>query len=169
MSTTEEIVAAIEQAGEDYARFIEVQSPEAFHRRPAPEEWTAAELTGHVAEFPVTFSEQARRVSESPGPQLGRSLDDPGRLAAVEKLAGAGPVEAAAAVRGGLRPAARSRTSSPGPSARGRPGSTRSGSTTPTSSATRSPTPRRSPPRCATSASRWARSTPSPATPWCWR
>jgi DinB superfamily len=106
MSTTEEIVAAIEQAGEDYARFIEAQSPEAFHRRPAPEEWTAAELTGHVAEFPVTFSEQARRVSESPGLQLGRSLDDPGRLAAVEKLAGAGPVEAAAAVRGGIRQAA---------------------------------------------------------------
>src|SRR5438067_5498225 len=108
MSTTEEIVAALEQAGEDYSRFFEAQSPEAFHRRPAPEEWTAAELTGHVAEFPVTFSEQARRVSESPGLQLGRSLDDPGRLAAVEKLAGAGPVEAAAAVRSGIRQAASS-------------------------------------------------------------
>jgi hypothetical protein len=108
MSTTEEIVADLEQAGEDYARFIEVQSPEAFHRRPAPEEWTAAELTGHVAEFPVTFSEQARRVSERPGLQLGRSLDDPGRLAAVQKLAGAGPVEAAAAVRSGIRQAANS-------------------------------------------------------------
>src|SRR5438067_8437519 len=106
MSTTEEIVAAIEQAGEDYARFIEVQSPEAFHRRPAPEEWTAAELTGHVAESPVTFSAQALKLSRGPGSQLGRSLDDPGRLAAVEKLAGAGPVEAAAAVRSGVKEAA---------------------------------------------------------------
>ena len=106
MPNTEQLIVDLEQAGEDYARFIEAQSPEAFQRRPAPEEWTAAELTGHVAEFPATFSEQARRVAESPGLQLGRSLDDPGRLAAVAKLAGAGPAEAAAMVRSGVQQAA---------------------------------------------------------------
>lgn len=106
MPTTEELIAELESAGEEYARFIEVQSPEAFHRRPTPDEWTAAELTGHVAEFPLTFSEQARRVAEQPGVQIGRGLDDPGRLAAVARLAGADPTQAAAAVRAGVRQAA---------------------------------------------------------------
>ena len=105
MPNPEELVASIERSGEEYAGFIEGQSEEAFHRRPAPNEWTAAELTGHVAEFPVTFSEQARRLANSPGLQIGRGLDDPGRLAAVEKLAGAGPAEAAVAVRQGAQQA----------------------------------------------------------------
>ncbi|HYU17779.1 MAG TPA: DinB family protein [Chloroflexota bacterium] len=99
MPSAQELIAGIEQAGEEYARFIETQSEEAFHRRPAEEEWTAAELTGHVAEFPATFAEQARRLAESPGLKIGRMLDDPGRLAAVARLAGAGPADAARAVR----------------------------------------------------------------------
>lgn len=105
MPTPEELVASIERSGEQYASFIETQTDEAFHRRPALDEWSAAELTGHVAEFPITFSEQARRVAASPGLQIGRTLDDPGRLAAVEKLAGAGPAKAAGAVREGVRQA----------------------------------------------------------------
>ena len=59
-----------------------------------------------MAEFPVTFSGQALRLSRSPDLQLGRSLDDPGRLAAVARLAGAGPAEAASEVREGGRQAA---------------------------------------------------------------
>src|SRR5438093_9069324 len=105
MPNPDELIVTIERVGEEYAQFIEAQSEEAFHRRPAPDEWTAAELTGHVAEFPVTFSAQALRLSKNPNAQLGRSLDDPGRLAAVEKLAGAGPAEAAAQVRGGIKEA----------------------------------------------------------------
>jgi DinB superfamily len=113
MATPQELLAALEQAGEEYARFIEVQSEAAFHRRPGPDEWTAAELTGHVAEFPVTFSGQARRLVDSPGQPIGRGLDDPGRLAAVAKLAGAGPVQAAAEVRNGVRQAAETLRSIP--------------------------------------------------------
>ena len=84
MATTEELLEGLERAGEEYARFIEGQSPEAFHRRPGPDEWTAAELTGHVSEFPATFADQARR------------------------LAGAGPPEAAEAVRRSVREAVES-------------------------------------------------------------
>lgn len=105
MAAPEELIARVNEAGEAYARFIERQSDAAFHRRPTPEEWAAAELTGHVAEFPATFAAQARRLASSPGLKLGRSLDDPGRLAAVEKLAGAGPVEAADSVRATIRQA----------------------------------------------------------------
>jgi hypothetical protein len=106
MPNSRELSAEIERLTEEYARFIEAQTPAAFHFRPGPTRWTAAELTGHVAEFPVTFSGQALRLSRNPSLQLGRSLDDPGRLAAVARLAGAGPTEAAEAVRQGGRQAA---------------------------------------------------------------
>ncbi len=106
MPSRDELIAALEQEGEAYAVFIETQPEDAFHRRPGPDEWTAAELTGHVAEFPATFADQARRVAAQPGAQIGRGLDDPGRLAAVARLAGAGPVDAAAAVRATVRTAA---------------------------------------------------------------
>ena len=102
MSAGEAMVAAIEQAGEDYARLVEGLSDEQFKRRPAVEEWTTEELTGHVAEFPTTFADQARRLAASPGLRVGRTLDDPGRLAAVGRLEGAGPAEAAGKVRGAV-------------------------------------------------------------------
>ncbi len=76
MLTGQEMVAAIERAGEDYARFVEAQSAEALERRPGSGEWCAGELTGHVAEFPATFAEQARRLAESPGSKVGRQLLD---------------------------------------------------------------------------------------------
>ena len=105
MLTGDELVSAFEQLSEEYARFVEAQTGEAFRRRSAPEEWSTAEMTGHVAEFPVTFAAQAKRVAEQPGSQLGRSLEDPARLAAVQTLVSAGPAEAAAAVRSCARAA----------------------------------------------------------------
>jgi hypothetical protein len=108
MPTPEELIASIQQAGEDYAAFIEMQSPEAFHRRPAEGEWSAAELSGHVAEFPTTFTEQAGRLAASPGMQIGRAPDDPGRLGAVASMAEASPADAATAVRRAVQQAASS-------------------------------------------------------------
>lgn len=105
MPGPQELIAAVEQAAEAYAAFIARQSETAFHRRPAPDEWTAAELTGHVAEFPSTFAEQVRRLANNPSAPIGRSLEDPGRLSAVARLAGAGPAAAAGEVRTGLQQA----------------------------------------------------------------
>lgn len=105
MTSTAELIAAIEQAGEEYARFVETLSDEQFHRRPAPDEWTAAEITGHVSEAPVTFAGHARRVAEAGGGAVGRAPDDPGRLSAVARLAGRGPQEGARLVRDGIREA----------------------------------------------------------------
>jgi hypothetical protein len=113
MADPQELIATVGRLGEAYAGFIEAQPLAAFHHRPAPDEWTAAELTGHVAEFPATFAETARRTSEQPGLPLGRALDDPGRLAAVAKLAGAEPVEAGALVRSGIESALASLQSIP--------------------------------------------------------
>ena len=92
-------MAAIAASGEAFAAYIESLSTEAFHRRPEPEAWSAAELSGHVVEFPVTFARQCAVVAAEPGRAIGRNLDDPGRLAAIRTLQGRGPAEAAAAIR----------------------------------------------------------------------
>ncbi|MBI5949123.1 MAG: DinB family protein [Chloroflexi bacterium] len=99
MSSSEEAIATTLATGEAFAAFIETLSDEAFHRRPEPEAWSAAELSGHVAEFPATFARQCALVAAEPGRAIGRNLDDPGRLAAISTLEGRGPVEAAAAIR----------------------------------------------------------------------
>ena len=87
------------------ARFVESLSEEQFRRRPGPEEWSAAEITGHVSEAPLTFSNHARRLAVEGGGKSGRAPADPGRLAAVERLAGRGPKDGADLVRMGVREA----------------------------------------------------------------
>jgi hypothetical protein len=104
-NSTAELVAQIEQVGEAYARFVEALSEEQFRRRPDPNEWTVAEITGHVSEAPLTFSNHARRLAVEGGGKAGRPPDDPGRLAAVERLAGRGPKDGADLVRMGVREA----------------------------------------------------------------
>ena len=96
------LIEQIAQAAEAYARFVESLSPEAFHRRPGPDDWTAAEITGHVSEAPSTIATHAARVAETPGAAIGRPPDDPGRLAAVARLGDAGPAEGAQLVRQGI-------------------------------------------------------------------
>jgi hypothetical protein len=103
MTSNAELVDEIEQAGEAYASFVAALSEEQFRRRPAPDEWTAAEITGHVSESPLTFANHAKRLAEQGGGQSGRAPDDPGRLAAVARLADRGPKEGADLVREGIR------------------------------------------------------------------
>lgn len=97
--TSLERIELVAQAGEAYAVFIESLSEVAFHRRPAADAWSAAEITGHVAEFPLTKAEQVQQVAANPGLEVGRPRDDAGRVAALARMVEAGPVEAAAAVR----------------------------------------------------------------------
>ena len=105
MTSTAELVAEIEQVGEEYASFVETLTEEQFRRRPGPDEWNAAEITGHVSEAPSTFANHARRLAEEGGGAAGRAPDDPGRLAAVERLADRGPKAGADLVREGIREA----------------------------------------------------------------
>lgn len=105
MTTTADLIAEIERAGEAYASFVETLAEEQFRRRPAPDEWTAAEITGHVSEAPLTFANHAKLLAEQGGGRAGREPDDPGRLAAVQRLADRGPKEGADLVREGVREA----------------------------------------------------------------
>ena len=105
MTSTAELIAEIEHVGEAYACFVETLSEEQFRRRPDPNEWTAAEITGHVSEAPLTFATHARRLAEHGGGAAGRPPTDPGRLAAVARLADRGPKDGADLVRSGIREA----------------------------------------------------------------
>ena len=105
MASIAELIAEIEQLGDEYARFVETLSEEQFRRRPAPDEWTAAEITGHVSEAPLTFARHAKQLADAGGGPAGRAPSDPGRLAAVERLANRGPKEGADLVREGVRDA----------------------------------------------------------------
>jgi hypothetical protein len=105
MVSTASLIAEIEQLGEAYASFVEALTEEQFRRRPDPDEWTAAEITGHVSEAPLTFANHAKRLADEGAGKVGRPPEDPDRLAAVTRLADRGPKEGAALVREGVRDA----------------------------------------------------------------
>jgi hypothetical protein len=105
MTSTAELIAEIEQVGEAYASFVEALSEEQFRRRPDPNEWNAAEITGHVSEAPATFARHALKLAVEGGGAAGRPPTDPDRLAAVTRLADRGPRDGATLVREGIREA----------------------------------------------------------------
>ncbi len=57
---------------------------EAWTRRPAANEWSAAEIVGHVIELEPYWAGEALRLAESPGCEVGRQIDDPQRLSGPE-------------------------------------------------------------------------------------
>lgn len=106
MSSGHDLVAALRAAGAAYAAFIEGLDAASFHRKPADDGWSAAELTGHVSEFPRTFALDAARLAANPGAGVGRNLDDEGRLAALGRVGNRRPEGAAALVRATMEEAA---------------------------------------------------------------
>ena len=102
----EEVALDIMGLGEAFAAVLESMSATAFQARATDDAWSVAEIIGHASEFPVTFSAKALELSRTPGLAFGRALDDPGRLAAVERLGGKSPVEAAAFIRAATSAAA---------------------------------------------------------------
>ena len=60
---------------------LDWMSDDAWSRHPSADEWSVAEIIGHVIELEVYWAQQAARLAETPGCELGRSLEDPGRLA----------------------------------------------------------------------------------------
>lgn len=102
MTSTDQLIAAVEQAGQEYADWVETLTDEQFRRRPAPNEWTAAEITGHVSEAPLTFARHALRLAREGGGKAGRPPSDPDRMAAVARLADRDAREGAKLVREGV-------------------------------------------------------------------
>jgi uncharacterized damage-inducible protein DinB len=60
-------------------------TPEAWTKRPAESEWSAAEIVGHVIELEPYWAHQAEYLAQHPGAEIGRTLDDPVRLGGPER------------------------------------------------------------------------------------
>ena len=68
---------------DDLAVRLAALSEASFAQRSGPEEWTAAEVVGHMTELMPYWAHRAVAIARQPGGSWGRSLDDPDRVGAV--------------------------------------------------------------------------------------
>ncbi len=82
----EQLANRLEQAVGSVVEKVKDLSGDALYREPAPGEWSAMKTLGHVSEVLPYWSRQARRValSDHDDEPIGRALDDPDRVGAVE-------------------------------------------------------------------------------------
>ena len=81
--------------------------PEAsFTQRSGAEEWTAAEVVGHMTELMPYWAHRAVAIARQPGASWGRSLDDPDRVGAVRTANDLPRAEALARLRNAAHEAA---------------------------------------------------------------
>jgi hypothetical protein len=106
MAAAGDLIAQIEDVGSELTSFLEGLSPEAFYREPEGENWSVAEIAGHVSEAPLTFARQAALLAAEPGRTVGRQLEDDERLQGVESLLSVTPAAAARTFQANLREAA---------------------------------------------------------------
>jgi hypothetical protein len=72
----------------DEALLAEAESFDPARLTAAPEgEWSAAQVLAHLGEFPRFFANELRRWRDDPSAVIGRTLEHPVRLAAVESPA----------------------------------------------------------------------------------
>jgi hypothetical protein len=79
MTDAEQLEATVDELA---ARLTALAEP-SFTQRAEPEEWTAAEVVGHMTELMTYWARVAAAVAAEPGRSFGRSLDDPDRVGAV--------------------------------------------------------------------------------------
>jgi uncharacterized damage-inducible protein DinB len=79
MTDAERLEATIDELA---ARLTALPEP-TFTQRTEAEEWTAAEVVGHMTELLPYWARVAAAVAAEPGRSFGRALDDPDRVGAV--------------------------------------------------------------------------------------
>ncbi|MBI2760395.1 MAG: DinB family protein [Chloroflexi bacterium] len=77
-------VERIEAQVDELVRVIAAASDEAWARRHG-DQWSAAEVCGHVAEMLPFWAAQAREIAADPGRRVGREEDDPRRVGGVRQ------------------------------------------------------------------------------------
>lgn len=79
--TAERLAAALLGAAEDLRAGAQAVGGDNAHRRPSPDEWSAAEIVAHAIEIQRYWLAETSKVIENPGCHFGRTKDDPARLA----------------------------------------------------------------------------------------
>jgi hypothetical protein len=79
MADAERLEATVDELA---ARLTALPEP-SFIQRAGVDDWTAAEVVGHMAELLPYWARVAGAVAAEPGRQIGRALDDPDRVGAV--------------------------------------------------------------------------------------
>lgn len=95
----------IEAQAEALLRMVVLAPDEAWVRRAAASDWSAAEVTGHIVEMLAYWTRRVPDLIANPGSTYGREPDDPGRAQGVRAGAGLSRGEAAAAVHHAAREA----------------------------------------------------------------
>jgi hypothetical protein len=72
--------ARIEALIDELLRILAATSDDHWTRAHDANEWTAAQVCGHIAEMMPYWAARAKEVVASPGTSFGRGLDDEGRL-----------------------------------------------------------------------------------------
>jgi hypothetical protein len=82
-TAAERYTERIEAQVDELIRMIAASTDEHWFHRAAPEEWTAAEIAGHLVEMLPYWGKKAAEIAASPGQTYGRDMDDPGRMGGV--------------------------------------------------------------------------------------
>jgi hypothetical protein len=98
----------LEAMVDDLAQRLNTLPESSFTRRASSEDWTAAEVIGHMSEMMLYWTRAAATVAREPGHAVGRALDDPERTGAVAGANAVPRAEALARVRHAAHEAATS-------------------------------------------------------------
>ena len=98
----------LEAIVDDLATQLSALPEASFTHRSGAEEWTAAEVVGHMAEMMPYWARAAAAVAAEPGRSFGRQLDDPDRVGAVASANEVPRAEALARLRHAAHQAAAS-------------------------------------------------------------
>lgn len=112
-TAAERYTERIEAQVDELIRMIAATTDERWTHRAAPDDWTAAEVCGHIAEMLPYWGKKATEIAANPGTTYGRDLDDPDRMGGVRSGTKLSRHEAVELVRSAAHEAARAIRSLP--------------------------------------------------------
>ncbi len=87
MAEQRTLTEMLHDLGQTQQTFLDILSradEQSLYRRSADDGWTLAEILAHIAEARRFFTAEAQKVLATPGIKMGRTINHPGRLQAVQ-------------------------------------------------------------------------------------
>jgi hypothetical protein len=100
--TAEEYIAPVERTVEQLLIEIEQLPRDVLYREPTPGEWPVMSTLAHLAELLPYWAHEAADIARSPGSPVGRALDDPRRVGAIEQHGNDSLADMVPQIRAGL-------------------------------------------------------------------